>query len=134
MNILFKNTKNFTAAQLEKLFSSVNWESCQYPDKLAIAMKNSAYVFSAWHHNKLIGLVNVLDDSAMTAYIHYVLVDPEYQKMGVGKKLINSVKEKYNDYINIVLIAYTSQTGFYENCGFKKEEQVTPIFIKKINL
>jgi ribosomal protein S18 acetylase RimI-like enzyme len=51
-------------------------------------MQNSSSVFSAWDGQKLIGLINVLDDGIMTAYIHYLLIMPEYQHIGIGKELI----------------------------------------------
>ena len=40
MTIEYKQTKEFTAAQLQNLFLSVNWESGKYPDKLVRAMRN----------------------------------------------------------------------------------------------
>lgn len=134
MSITFKDTKEFQPKDLQNLFLSVSWASADYPERLVVAMKNSSCVFSAWDGNKLIGLVNALDDSTMTAYIHYMLVDPVYQKTGIGKKLINLIKERYKDYINIVLISYNDQTGFYENCGFEIGKDETPMFIKKIDL
>ncbi len=134
MSITFKDTKEFQPKDLQKLFLSVAWASADYPDRLVIAMKNSSCVFSAWDGGKLIGLVNALDDTAMTAYIHYMLVDPAYQKTGIGKKLMSLIKERYKDYINIVLISYVHQTGFYENCGFEIGKDENPMFIKKIDL
>ena len=38
----------------------------------------SSTVFSAWDGDRLVGLVRVIDDTEMVAYMHYVLVDPEY--------------------------------------------------------
>ena len=35
--------------------------------------------FSAWDENRLAGLVAVMDDGTMTAYVHYLLVYPRYQ-------------------------------------------------------
>ncbi len=82
-------------------------------------MENSSTVLSAWDGNRLIGLANALDDSVMTAYMHYVLVDPEYHGYGIGKELMHRMKQIYNDYITLVLISYTSETGFYENVDLR---------------
>ena len=38
---------------------------------------HSSTVISAWKDGKLWGLVRVLDDSEMLAYVHYVLVNPK---------------------------------------------------------
>lgn len=132
MVIEYRNLRDFKAEDLKDLFLSVAWSSGHYPDKLVIAMKNSSSVFSAWDGEKLIGLINVLDDSIMTAYVHYLLVNPEYQSHGIGKKLVNMVSEKYKEYLRIVLVAYDKEIGFYEHCGFKKGEKSSPMFITSL--
>lgn len=132
MKITYKSIKKFSPEALQELFLSVNWSSGHYPDKLVIAMQNSGSVFSAWDKDKLIGLINVLDDGAMTAYIHYLLINPEYHGKGIGRELTLKVKEKYKDYLRIVLIAYDKEIGFYENMGFEKGEDKTPMFITSL--
>lgn len=93
MVIEYKDTKDFTAEELKRLFLSVQWSSGAYPERLVVALRNSDTVFSAWDGDRLIGLINVLDDSIMTAYIHYLLVDPEYQGQGIGKELTRMTLE-----------------------------------------
>ncbi|MFV0328558.1 MAG: GNAT family N-acetyltransferase [Dysgonomonas sp.] len=132
MNIEYKNTKNFTAQELQDLFLSVEWASGHYPEKLVIAMKNSGTVFSAWNENKLIGLISVMDDSVMNAYIHYLLINPVFQARGIGKELVRMTTEKYKNYLRIILIAYEKETGFYQHCGFNLGEGKTPMFITSL--
>jgi len=79
MEIEYKQTKDFTADELQKLFLSVHWESGNYPEKLVHAMHNSTRVTSAWDGDKLVGLVRALDDGETVAFLHYLLVDPAYQ-------------------------------------------------------
>ena len=131
-DIQYKNIKEFTSEELKDLFLSVNWSSGNYPEKLVIAMKNSSTVFSAWDGDKLIGLINALDDSIMTAYIHYLLIVPEYQNYGIGKQLLNMIKEEYKDYLRILLIAYDKEIRFYERYGFEAGEEKTPMFITSL--
>lgn len=78
MAIEYKDIKTFAPAALQELFLSVDWESGQYPEKLAAAMEHSDAVYSAWDGDKLVGLMNAITDHAMTAYFHYLLVRPEY--------------------------------------------------------
>ena len=128
-HIVYKETKDFSMKELERLFLSVEWSSGKHPDKLKIAMKNSHSVYSAWDNDKLIGLMNCLSDGVMTAYFHYLLVDPEYQGKGVGKKLIEGMRQKYDDYLRKVLIAYNEKIDFYEHCGFEKSKVSSPMAI-----
>ena len=70
--IQYRTDKNFEAEQLKELFSSVNWLSANYSERLVKALYNSSTVISAWDGEKLIGLINVLDDGELTAYVHYL--------------------------------------------------------------
>jgi len=132
MSIIYKDTTTFEPKELKELFLSVEWSSGHYPEKLVIAMKNSGSVFTAWDNDKLVGLINALDDGIMTAYVHYLLVNPEYQGNGIGKELARLVSEKYKDYLRIVLIAYDKEVGFYQHCGFTAGGEKTPMFITSL--
>ena len=92
-------------------------------------MKNFETVISAWDGDKLVGMICAMDDGIMTAYIHYLLVRPDYQDKGIGKKLVLKVTDIYKDYLRIVVVGYDDEIGFYENCGFKKADDASPLFI-----
>jgi ribosomal protein S18 acetylase RimI-like enzyme len=132
MSVEYKSIKDFTPKQLEELFLSVEWSSGHFPDKLVVAMKNYGTVYSAWDGEKLVGLISTMDDGAMTAYIHYLLVRPEYQGMGIGKELICLTKEKYKDYLRIILIAVKEEVDFYKHCGFEVGEDKIPLQITSL--
>lgn len=132
-NIIIRGKEQaLSSQQLEELFLSVEWSSGHYPDKLAIAMKNYETVYTAWDGDRLVGLISAMDDGIMTAYIHYLLVRPDYQGKGIGKELLEKTKEKYKDYLRIVLTAYNKECGFYERCGFFKRKDETPMFITEL--
>ena len=97
--ITYKIDKIFHEKELKDLFSSVNWLSANYADRLVKALQNSETVISAWDDEKLVGLINAIDDGELTAYAHYLLVNPEYQKMGIGRELIERLKKKYEGYL-----------------------------------
>ena len=77
-------------------------------------------VYTAWHGDRLIGLINAIDDGELTAYVHYLCVDPEYQGMGIGRELLRLIKEKYRDYLYIILVAENEPLiKYYRQNGFK---------------
>lgn len=119
MEIRFTEEKVFTREQVQQLFLSVNWMSGQYPDKLYQALMHSSTVLTAWDGDKLIGLVRVLDDTAMLAVLHYVLVDPAYHGRGIARKMIEMVKEKYKEFLYIEGMPEESKNApFYQKHGF----------------
>jgi GNAT superfamily N-acetyltransferase len=83
---------------------------------------------------ELVGLAEVLDDGAMNAYLHYLLVKPEYQKCGIGRELLNRVKDKYKNYTNLILIAYAEKEEFYRCCGFESGKDKIPMFCIALNV
>lgn len=72
MSIMYTDTRSYISNDLQELFQSVGWLSANYPERLKKALDNSETVFSAWDGERLIGLVNAIDDSELTAYIHYL--------------------------------------------------------------
>ena len=97
----FTEEKTFTQEQVQQLFLSVHWISGNYPERLYKALMHSSTVLTVWDGEKLIGLTRVLDDTAMLAQIHYVLVHPDYQGQGIAGRMIEYVKEKYKDFLYI---------------------------------
>ena len=132
MTIEYRETHEFGSGELERLFLSVDWSSGRFPDELVVAMRNYETVFSAWDGDRLVGMVCAMDDGIMNAYVHYLLVDPEYQDMKVGRTLVNMVKQRYQDYKRIMLIAENNELRFYENCGFRSCADATPMFITSL--
>ncbi len=132
MNITYQSTHDFTEKELERLFLAVEWSSGHFPDKLAAAMRGFQTVFSAWDGGKLIGMVCAMDDGVMNAYVHYLLVDPAYHGNTIGRTLVDMVKQKYRDYLRIAVIAYDDEAHFYENCGFVKSRDASPMFITSL--
>ena len=130
--ITYKDIHKFTKEDLEQLFLSVNWSSGHYPEKLVVAMQNYETVYSAWDGDLLVGMICVMDDGIMTAYVHYLLVNPEYQGQHIGKNLLEMTKEHYKDYLRIVLNAYNDKFAFYRSLGFKEGEGETPMFITSL--
>ena len=113
MSIEYKNTHDFSEQDLKDLFLSVEWSSGNFSDKL-------------------VGMICAMDDGIMNAYVHYLLIRPEYQGQGIGKVLVDKVHEIYKDYLRIVVVAYNEELAFYEHCGFKKADDARAMFITSL--
>lgn len=119
MNIRYTEDRSFTAEQLEELFLSVEWESGRYPERLHKALNTCETVITAWDDDRLVGLINAIDDGGMTAYVHYLLVHPDYQNQQIGKTLTEMTKEKYRDHMYFFLVAeHKPLVEFYQKLGF----------------
>lgn len=118
--ITYTEEKKFDNKSVVDLFSSVSWVSAQYPTRLYKALLHSSTVITAWDGDRLVGLVRVLDDSELVAYMHYVLVHPDYHGQGIAGTMVEMVKEKYKDYLYIELMPEERKNAaFYEKHGFQ---------------
>jgi len=127
--ITYKDTHDLPKELLCDLFLSVDWKSANYPSRLVKAIKGSDTVITAWTNDQLIGLVNAIDDGEMTAYIHYLLVNPEYQGLGIGTELMQRISAKYTDYLYTIVIAESEElVAYYESIGFSRELGHTAMF------
>ena len=121
--ITYTEEKKFTQNQIQELFLSVGWVSGQYPSRLYKALMHSSTVLTAWDGEKLVGLIRLLDDSEMVAFMHYVLVHPDYQGMGIAGSMVEMVKTKYRDYLYIDLMPENrTNAAYYEKHGFRLME------------
>lgn len=143
MSIIYTDTKYYTIKDLQELFQAVGWLSANYPERLKKALDNSETVFAAWDGNKLAGLVNAIDDSELTAYVHYLCVNPEYQGQGIGRKMFMIAKdiahEKGYSFLQVKTVQmgkyedYDDTNRFYISLGFK-EFEVFPTLWDEANL
>lgn len=118
--ITYTDEKIFTKHSIQELFLSVGWVSGKYPSRLYKALINSSTVLTAWDNDRLVGLVRILDDSEMLAYIHYVLVHPDYQGQGIAGTLVEMAKEKYKDYLYLeIMPEERKNAAFYTKHGFQ---------------
>ncbi len=132
MAITYSWTKEFGIKELEELFLSVDWESGKYPEKVQQAMRNSHRVHSVRDEDRLVGLINSMTDGVLTAYFQYLLVHPDYQGHGLGKKLVQGMLDEYEEIPRKVLISVEKQVGFYKNCGFSHHMDKAPMFVSSL--
>lgn len=134
MIIEYKEQKEFLREDLEALFLSVGWESGEYSNRLVKAMKNSSVVISAWSKSKLIGLARSIDDGATVAFIHYVLVNPAYQKYHIGSELMKRILDKYKDILYVKVMPSSPNTiDFYSKLGFKQYDNYSAMVINNMS-
>ena len=119
MEIVYKRDHSYSADDVKELFLSVDWLSGKYPERLKKALDNCETVITAWAEDKLVGLINAIDDGELNAYVHYLCVNPKYQGFGIGGELLRQIKENYKDYLYIIVIAeHEGLIKYYKKNGF----------------
>ena len=55
------------------------------------ALKNSLYVVAAYADDRIVGMGRIVGDGAVICYIQDLMIHPDYQKAGVGSKIIENL-------------------------------------------
>ena len=119
--VIREGTIGVDGAKLRTLYESVGWCGSDLPvwqnEKFEIAMRNSAWAFTVWDKDILIGLVRVVSDRVMVASIQDLIVLEKYRNMGLGKKLVEKCISKL-PCGNWSARTTPENYAFYEKCGF----------------
>ena len=93
-----------------------------------MAIANSDPVITAWDRDCLIGFARATSDGVYRAVIWDVVIHPEYQGAGLGRKLVQTVLShpKLNRVERVYLMT-THQQKFYERIGFEPNASTTMV-------
>ena len=89
------------------------------PDIFAGMIDNASLTLTAWHDERLVGIARTLTDFTYVAYLADLAVDRDYQRLGIGKQLIQETKQRLGSECMIVLLAAPKAHGYYSKLGFE---------------
>jgi ribosomal protein S18 acetylase RimI-like enzyme len=81
---------------------------------------NSNLVVTAWDDERLVGISRALTDFSYCCYLSDLAVANNYQKAGIGKKLIALIKELIGDECMLLLLAAPLAIDYYPKIGMEK--------------
>lgn len=105
------------------LYESVGWTAYTVdPSTLMAALAGSSRVVVARRDDQLLGLARVVSDGVSICYLQDVLVRPEAQRAGIGRRLVDVALEPYAEVRQKVLLtdAEPGQRAFYESLGYRE--------------
>jgi ribosomal protein S18 acetylase RimI-like enzyme len=119
--------------QLQELFQvAAFWARDRRPEDLVIALENSHPVISAWDGDRLIGFARATSDGMYRATIWDVVVHPDYQGAGLGRKLVQTVlSHPQVCKVERVYLMTTNQRQFYEKIGFEVNGTTTMVYFNQ---
>ena len=124
MNITFGN--KISVDEFNFLRESAGWNKIE--NNLALkSITNALRIITAIVDGKIVGLTRVCGDGGYTIFITDVIILPEYQGKGIGKKLmtgaIKYIKDgflKNGQSVFVNLMAAKGKERFYEQFGFEE--------------
>jgi len=119
-----KYTLKFTCPSVEQflnLRAKVGWSDLD-KNLAQASLNNSLFHATIWLNEQLIGMARVVGDNAMYFYIQDLVVDPDYQKLGLGKVLMSKVEgylfESAKKGAIIGLLSAQGKESFYGHYGY----------------
>ncbi len=127
MNNLTIKHNELTAEEFISLWESV-WDGAPSLEQTKLAMQHTIFRVSIYDRDKAIAMARMIGDMGLCYYIKDVVVRPEYQGKGIGRKLINELLKFVNDngikgtQVFVELAAVPDKMPFYEKLGFTTNE------------
>ena len=122
---MIRFTNDITPEEYMELRKIVGW--LEFPAEEAKACVENAYLLLCVRdEEKAIGLARLLWDGGYVAFLSDVLVIPEYQGQGLGRKLVEAVIKRIKDdmkpgyKVKLTLSASKGKESFYTQFGFRE--------------
>jgi len=123
MNILYKSDVIPSTEQIIELYNDAPL-SRPTGDSLRIKKmyEQSDLVITAWNEDELIGIARSLTDFCYACYLSDLAVKKNYQKLGIGKKLVSLTKKEIGDQSMLLLLSVETALEYYPKIGMRKVE------------
>ena len=124
--IVIEPLEAYDALELLPLYAAVGWTNyTARPEMLERAFSSSLCVLAARAGGRLAGVARAVGDGASVLYVQDLLVLPEYQRRGLGGRLLRELLARYPDVYQTVLLTDDTpeHAAFYGGAGFKSAEK-----------
>lgn len=88
------------------------------PKCIAAMLRHADLLCTAWDGSKLVGVARSVTDFEYCCYLSDLAVDEAYQKLGIGKQLIQLTKSRLGHRANLILLAAPKAEAYYPKIGF----------------
>jgi len=118
MNIEYKINTPIAPEDIISLYESAGLNRpTNDKERIEKMYKNSNLVISAWDENTLVGVSRALTDFCFCCYLSDLAVRKEYQKQGIGKKLIDATREHISSQSMLLLLSAPTAMEYYPAIG-----------------
>ncbi|MGB4793306.1 MAG: GNAT family N-acetyltransferase [Lactococcus chungangensis] len=119
-SISYLNNKKITAQELSVLFQSSGiHRPTDDTKRLSTMIENASIIWTAWDDNRLVGIARALTDFSYACYLSDLAVDINYQKQGIGKTLINKIRDQIGSDVSLLLLSAPSAMSYYSKTQFE---------------
>ncbi len=130
MAIDYKINGEATADEVIELYVTAGLNRPIETDRMARMLAGSNLIITARENGKLVGIARSITDGAWSTYLADLAVDPNAQKMGIGKRLVELTKEAVGDESMVLLLSVPTATEYYPKIGMERLDNAFIIWRK----
>ncbi|MCW3054397.1 MAG: Protein export cytoplasm protein SecA ATPase helicase [Chthonomonadales bacterium] len=91
-------------------------------ERMGKMIAHANLIICARDGERLVGIARALTDFSYSCYLSDLAVDAEYQRQGIGKELIERVKEEIGEDAMLLLLSAPKAMPYYPHVGFQAVE------------
>ena len=131
-HIQFRYAKALDSSQLVQLCDlfrrTAFWGRGRTAKDMERAIAHSHPIAIAWDAQQLVGFARATSDGVFRATIWDVMIDPDYQGAGLGRRLVETlIAHPHMNRVERIYLMTTHQQRFYERIGFERNNTTTMV-------
>jgi len=89
------------------------------------ALANGLFNVTAIYNGEIVGMGRLVGDGAMYWYLQEIIILPQYQRQGIGRKIVNHLLEHIREsgmpgtLVSVGGVSVKGKEPFYEKMGFR---------------
>ena len=88
--------------------------------RIAQMLRYGNLTITAWHGTQLVGFARSLTDYCFCCYLSDLAVSGDFQRRGIGKKLIEMTKAQVGEQTTLLLLAAPAAKDYYPKTGMDR--------------
>lgn len=129
MDVIVELNGQIAEGEVIALYRANEWSSADKPEQLMSALRNSHTLVTARIRGDLVGLGNAISDGSLVVYYPHLLVHPDQQGKGVGRKIVEVMQQVYGGFHQQMLTADGKAIEFYKALGFQRAGKTEPMWV-----
>ena len=121
MHYRIEEYSNYQEQEVLRLYESVGWINYTHnPMMLKNAYAHSLKIYAAYVNDQLAGIIRSVGDGFSVVFVQDLLVDPQYQRQGIGTSLLDRMIKEYATVYQMHLMTENTERtiSFYRSLGF----------------
>lgn len=115
-----RTDKNVPISTIKALWDQIPFSQGRDPESIQLAIAATNLFVHGWDGERLVATARVITDDCYYATIWDVIVDPRYQRQGIGTRIVRCAVEPFlhRHFQFIALFSAEGKEPFYEPLGF----------------